>query len=454
MTFADDIIGSSSPSPSVIVFVRTSSTARLPVYEALAKKGYALAMVHPLIISDFAPHFKYWIESETNDARVVEECIRTAMKEHKFSVSAVISFDEYGVFPAAVVAESFSLQSFPLPPAGLKATSIKSDFRTWCVEHQINAPKAVKLTPQMSVSLQEATKRLGFPVVVKPSPGAGSMLTTRCENFAQLQAAVPRMWVELQNHPSLAHLEAMGTKAHLLVEEYIGGQEVDVDCVVINGEIKFCAISDNFEVLPPFFCERGGLTPSHLPEGPQEKLRNLLKSFVDSHGTDLTGVLHFEAKYDFDRQDAFVIEVNCRPGSAETHTMIETVYGVSLGECLVRLALHEPLNLDSSIAPRCYTASVNIYPEKEGVLKTMRYDEATPGLVRFVPLAPGSCLAPPPKSFALMAWAVARGETAETAIENINHLTSSVEVITRPACVLQAFADGVENGSFSFGFSV
>ena len=431
-----------------VVFLRTSSTARLPVYEELAAKGYNLVMIHPSVSFDFSHAFSHWIECETNDVDQVEAALRSAMKVHGFTPDAIISIDEYGVYPAACLAERFGKRPLPLPPAGLRVTTVKSAFRDWCAEYNIGSPKNAKLgSPNDPIAA--AVADLKFPVVVKPSPGAGSMLTKRCDTIDELEACVPGMWLELRDHPALIHLEALGTKVHLLVEEYVGGQEVDVDCIVENGNVRFCAISDNFETKPPYFQEQGGLTPSALGPQEQQALRDLLHDFVSSHGQGLHGVLHFEAKYDFDRQKAFVIEVNVRPGSAETHTMISTVYGVSLGEALVRLSLDLPLDdmkLDSA-TPRGFCASVNIYPEVEGVVAAVELQHST-DVVAFSPIAPGSCVAPAPKTFTMIAWLVARGSTAAAAVESMRKATKSVHVVVREACVL--FADEVENSSLAF----
>ena len=49
------------------------------------------------------------------------------------------------------------------------------------------------------------------------------------------------------------YLEAsLGQRMHILIEEYVGGQEVDLDVIVEHGVIRFCAISDNFAPPPPW----------------------------------------------------------------------------------------------------------------------------------------------------------------------------------------------------------
>jgi biotin carboxylase len=277
-----------------------------------------------------------------------------------------------------------------------------------------------------------------FPVVVKPSPGAGSLLAKLCVSLPELKRHAATMWNVLSFHPDVKHFEALGTKVHLLIEEYIGGQEVDIDCVIEDGVVRFASISDNFEVDPPYFVERGGLCPSALPDYAKKSLLELLDAYVRAEGRQLHGVIHFEAKYDFSRQAAYVIEVNCRLGSAETNAMLHTAYsGLQLGECLVRCALGLPLDsvlTPAHTSPSAFAASVNIYPKQEGVLEKIAVDDSDSALVGYNVFAKvGQSLAPPPKSFVMIAWMVARGTTGAEAISGIERLTKNfVQEFTPP----------------------
>ncbi|ORC92253.1 biotin carboxylase [Trypanosoma theileri] len=448
----------------IVVLLRTSSVARAPVYRHLRAMGVLLLLVHPTPPAPaFDGLFLHQLTHDTHDPEALLPALTQFLADLNLTPDAVISFDEYAVYPAAVIAQQMGFRPIPLPPQELRGVSVKSIFRSWCRAHGVASPASVVLTrpsPEQQENLQthiaEVLQQAGltFPVVMKPCPGAGSLLAKLCFNVEEVREQALVMWRTFSTHADVKHFEALlntaeetgEKKMQILVEEFIEGQEVDLDCCVENGQVVFCSISDNFETCPPFFVEEGGLCPSVLPQREQEALRQLLEQFVSIHGECLHGVLHFEAKYDFNRRQAYVIEVNCRLGSAETNTMVRTCYrGLELGESLVRCALglsvveqlarhypeevlkqkHMLTGLRGCFPPTCFCASVNVYPTMEGVLVRADVDTTDKSLVEYsVSGVPGVFVAPPPKAFYLLAWMVAKGATESVAREAIKRITN------------------------------
>jgi hypothetical protein len=270
-------------------------------------------------------------------------------------------------------------------------------------------------------------------------------MASRCESAEALDVRAAEIWKTLETHPFTKHFENLGTPIQLILEEFIGGQEVDIEAVVENGDVKFAYVADNFETSPPFFCEVGGLAPSALDAEKTAALVDCLKKFVASHGTSLHGVLHFEAKYDFARGGPYIVEVNCRVGSAETLTMTLTTSGVHLGECLALLAISPNDTTTASLLPPLppmtsgfspalpgigYCASVNILPYTNGILRCTRMPSLAsgPAFVRASCLPVGWRVEAPPRGFSCVGWGVARGATAEEAKANIAQLTKEFVV--------------------------
>src|SRR6185295_2764173 len=89
-----------------------------------------------------------------------------------------------------------------------------------CARHQLVAQAADAFS---------FTRRVGFPVVVKPPAGAGAINTYRLEDPTQLDAYLAR-------HPPDSHRPA-------LFEEFLQGEEHSFDSVAIDGRIVWYSIS-------------------------------------------------------------------------------------------------------------------------------------------------------------------------------------------------------------------
>ncbi len=89
----------------------------------------------------------------------------------------------------------------------------------------------------------------------------------------------------------------------------------------------FACINENRDAVEPWFLEQGGVTPPvSLTREQQLSARALLEHTVAMFGDQITGALHFEAK--FTPKGVFPIELNLRLGGAETYMMVLSTYKV------------------------------------------------------------------------------------------------------------------------------
>ncbi|EHK99987.1 putative D-alanine--D-alanine ligase B [Glarea lozoyensis 74030] len=78
---------------------------------------------------------------------------------------------------------------------------------------------------------------LEFPLVVKPSEGQGSVGVSKVTNTQQLYDAV----TGIENYA-----QKSGVKSGVIVETYIDGPEIDANFVMLDGEVLFSEVVDNF----------------------------------------------------------------------------------------------------------------------------------------------------------------------------------------------------------------
>ncbi|TEY60785.1 hypothetical protein BOTCAL_0176g00120 [Botryotinia calthae] len=216
---------------------------------------------------------------------------------------------------------------------------------------------------------------LSLPLIVKPANGWASegVCKVTCED--ELKNAVLRLW-----QPPFSEKNGRDTQGLVLVEPYVDGPEVDANLVLVDGEIVFFEVNDDFPSSGDSdgqgFVETLNAMPSALPESEIDALR------LRSHATVLamgfkTGIFHVEARvhnstFDFTTGDdnildlvakpeiakskntnptVFILEVNPRPPGMRTHTAIARTYGVSYRSIALLTALEDHERLRALAVP-------------------------------------------------------------------------------------------------------
>jgi carnosine synthase len=125
----------------------------------------------------------------------------------------------------------------------------------------------------------------------------------------------------------------------VLLEQYLDGDEVDIDIVMSEGDWCYAAVSDNGPTHEPYFNETWGLCPSKLPKEKQNSLKQLAIESCKALGFD-SGVFHVELKYTSSGPQ--LIEVNARMGGGPVREVNRLVWGVDLVEEAIFVALGIP----------------------------------------------------------------------------------------------------------------
>lgn len=136
---------------------------------------------------------------------------------------------------------------------------------------------------------------LHFPLIVKPCLGWNSDCVSKVTNEVEL--------IEAIHKASERHAGATAPRTAVIVEPYIGGPEVDANFVLLEGEILFFEISDDFPsnadaddaTHQDHFQETQILFPTALPEREVAALRDSLHRSILRQGFT-SGVFHCEAR--------------------------------------------------------------------------------------------------------------------------------------------------------------
>jgi biotin carboxylase len=239
---------------------------------------------------------------------------------------------------------------------------------------------------------------LQFPLVVKPCHGYNSDCVSKVWNEKELTEAIRRA--------SARHADAADPNTSVVVEPYIDGPEVDINLVLLDGEVISCEISDDFPCdgdaedadFDAGFQETKVVMPTALPEDERQALRDSLQRSILRQGFR-SGVFHCEARVrhsrvlycskdgilDLQRKSKhpsheisiYLHEINARPPGYLETAAISLTYGLDYFAIRLLLSLgpKENARLRALAQPFLggaqFHLSITILPQtRAGVMKT------------------------------------------------------------------------------------
>ncbi len=294
----------------------TSGTGRLFARTARSM-GFA-----PVLITTRPEKYAYLAEADAPEVVVVPRAdedelhaLVAARWGGAAGVAGITSSSEYFIATAAALAARFGL---PGPDAAsVRAARDKSWQREVLAAGGVPSPafRAVSSAPEAVAAARE----IGFPVVLKPVDGSGSVGVRACADVA-----------EAGSHAALLFASG-GEGARVLVESLVAGDEFSVE--VFSGRVV--GITRKHLGAPPFFVEAGHDYPADVPG-------EAAAALVDSvtRGTALLGLgwgpLHWELRMDREGR-AVPMEVNPRLAGGFIPELVRHAQGIDL--------IHETLRL-------------------------------------------------------------------------------------------------------------
>lgn len=274
---------------------------------------------------------------------------------------AICTFVELSVPLVARLCERFGLPG-PTPHA---VDTARDKHRTREALRVAGLPTPKNFLIHSERDLDEAANCVGFPAVMKPTSGAASLGVRKVAAMEELVMCYKEVIAELRSlvvvSGALVQDDGSGNgvaadriiDVQVLLEQYLDGNEVDVDVVVSDGHWRYAAVTDNGPTVEPYFNETWGVCPSLLPLNKQRELKELAVAAVEAIGFDC-GVFHVECKYTSSGPQ--LIEVNARMGGGPVYQHNLQTWGVDLVEETLLVALGIPARPPVPREPKVATA--------------------------------------------------------------------------------------------------
>lgn len=357
----------------VIVVIIPEVLEREGVYDFIRREGYKIAVVAPEYRGEKADyHIK--VDNKNLDA-VVSELVRFN-NTHK--IEMIYTASEFGIEIAAAASEILGIK-FASSYAAVKRARNKYLTRRFLEKANIATPH-FELARNRSEIINNAIK-IGFPVVVKPLNAAGSCSVMQINTLDELEKKVDYALEHRGQMPVNDHRKDT-TEDYWIVEEYLDGIEISVECCTFDSKTTVVAIHDKYcDVCEPYFIEKTFVTPPFRFSAEKiNEIEKMAKDILKAIGYDY-GISHIEMK--ITSKGPKLIEVNARLGGGLVLESVIRSTGINLLEVLFNIRLgREP---DLRIDVRDNTAFTMIPVEEGKVIKIEGFEEARK--VSFIDLA-------------------------------------------------------------------
>ena len=305
-----------------------------------------------------ATYVDSWILADTNNYQESIAALRSFIKSNsQIKIEGALTFWEESVLLTAKIVDAFNFTGIPYTVA--KRVRDKNKFRQFCKQQGLPTPN-FKLIQKLD-DLKTTDGELNFPLVIKPIYGSSSAFVVKVENQGELLETYNYIKNNITSHPDSAEWDSL----EVLVEEYIDGDEVDIDMLLQNGKVKFYSITDNARTKEPFFIETGFSIPSSLPLRAKQDLIAMAEETLEKLGVQ-HGCIQFEAKST--KNGPVPIEINLRMGGDEVYSFMKSVWNVDFVEEATRIALGQYLpKIIRPDVPRQYLTGSDFLSDYSGI---------------------------------------------------------------------------------------
>jgi len=306
---------------------------------------------------------------------IVDECItavdRSLNAQGVKKLDGVLTFWDDAVGLTARLATHYNVKTNSI----VSVDTAHDKYLTRRALEQAGQPTPLCFRVSNVEELKKVADKMHYPAILKPVQGAASigvsMVSSGEDAIATFKSSIELMETILSSKQlmGLCWDEGTDSKTTFVLEEFIDGEEVDVDICLDSGEDVYSNINLDWpdETGGGRFIEWGITFPA-LCNGNEKgrEFRNAAKACARALGLS-DGVCHIEMKYS-SRYGPMLIECNPRMGGGPLYAFHKQCFGVDLVVEHTLIMCGYPSRPIAYDEPEYYCSSVFLYAEKDGIL--------------------------------------------------------------------------------------
>jgi len=403
-----------------ILLVNTGSIKKRFIIQRMKKLGLIVVILNKEInwAQSYADH---WIFADTTDHRESIAAVDKFIKENpQIKIDGVLTFWEDDVLLTSKIVDKFNFVGIPYHIA--KKIRNKFLFREFCIAN--NIPSPLHRLIKNAEDLKLVKRNFNFPIILKPAYGSSSAFVVKAEDEEDLI----EMHQFVRQSISTNIESALTDGLEIFAEEYIDGDEVDIDILLQNGKVKFYSIADNFNKSNDvFFMDNGQSIPSTLPERSQQELLDLAEETLEKLGVQ-HGCIHFEAKST--SLGAIPIEINLRMGGDYVYSYIKDAWDVDMIEMTVKIALGMYIKIEKPSLPKKHLIGWDLHPQHSGILVQLDIEKGAKDNKHLKELhlfkKIGDPILVPPDGYDYLGWLTVSGKNLIDAQDNLKDILDGI----------------------------
>lgn len=403
-----------------------------------ATRRYADARGQRLVLLMAAPGWERdladrVLEADATDLDAVRAAVARLRAEEDDPVTAVVSYAEACVPSVARVAADLGLPG--TGPDSARAARDKYAMRA-AFARAGDIPQPRYALARTLDEARRAADGIGYPMVLKPVLGTGSMFVRTVADDAELAEHFTfhrsGAWTGFEHDPlhGAAHEEYQGA---LLLEEYLPDTEICVEGFVHEGRTHIVAVHDKPLPTGPTFEEVYACTPTRLPAATMASVEKATAAVHRALGIE-SGPTHVEFRLRGEVEPV-VLEAAARMGGGPIYRSVQLSTGIDM----VTAALDAASGRRPDLAPKWEPRPVgfwNIFPERPGRLAEIEGEERARALDHVDELvvyrSVGDHLKTPPETFQGHGHLIFTADRVDRLDDTFHELTRTLRLRTEP----------------------
>jgi biotin carboxylase len=392
-------------------------------YQQVEAFGVELYVLNGEGTADFWPAERYRLVG----SKKIDEMIAVAREWHaEQQFDGVITFSEAAVIAVAAVAEALGL-----PTIGVAAArNSRNKYLMRRAHERAGAPIPRFRLVETLAAAQEAAGEFGYPVILKPTLGAGSHFVFRLDDpqelalrYEQASAGIQTMFWSTAEADGID----LGPQS-LLVESFLDGKEYLIEALAWEDEVYLGSVVDRITQEGATFDDDVHHAPTSLTVEELAKVHAVVKAGAHAQGLRHSA-MHAEVR--FHRGEPYLLEIAARVGGGgldmiaritADYDPIRAVVDVAVRNS-PRVRHYQPTGVH--VTAMCLICDAGIVEHVEVPDEVARSDKA---FLLKITARPGDEIRRPPNGNTILGFLGTTGSSMEDAFDTMNDFASRIKV--------------------------